>query len=87
MESFTRGTCRPLGECRAELWYASRTVTELIEAFRQYILLPRRAIVRSIVERGQARGDVRDDIDPEAGLELTAGPFLTRVSPAWAPGP
>ncbi len=52
---------------------------ELIDAFRQYVLLPRRAIVRSIIERGQARGDVRDDIDPDSALELMAGPFLARV--------
>jgi AcrR family transcriptional regulator len=52
---------------------------ELIEAFRQTILLPRRAIVRSIIERGQMRGDIRLDIDPDAALELMAGPFLARV--------
>jgi AcrR family transcriptional regulator len=52
---------------------------ELIQAFRQSVLLPRRAIVRSIIERGQARGEIRGDIDPEAALELMAGPFLARV--------
>jgi len=52
---------------------------ELIDAFRRTILLPRRAIVRSIIERGQARGEIRRDIDPDAGLELMAGPFLARV--------
>jgi AcrR family transcriptional regulator len=60
---------------------------ELIEAFRQSILLPRRAIVRSIIERGQARGDVRGDIDPEAALELMAGPFLARVFAGLDTGP
>jgi hypothetical protein len=38
---------------------------ELIEAFRLRVLLRRRAIVRSIIERGQAHGDIRRDIDPE----------------------
>jgi AcrR family transcriptional regulator len=52
---------------------------ELIDAFRQTILLPRRAIVRSIIGRGQARGEIRRDIDPDMGLELMAGPFLARV--------
>jgi AcrR family transcriptional regulator len=51
----------------------------LIDAFRQNVLLPRRAIVRTIIERGQRRGDIRGDIDPEAALELMAGPFLARV--------
>jgi AcrR family transcriptional regulator len=62
---------------------------EPIEAFRRNVLLPRRAIVRAIVERGQGRGEIRADIDPEAALELMAGPFLARVfagldtGPAW----
>ncbi len=32
---------------------------ELIESFRRSVLLPRRAIVQSAIERGQARGDIR----------------------------
>jgi hypothetical protein len=60
---------------------------ELIEAFLQYVLLPRRAIVRSIIERGQARGDVRGDIDPDAALELMAGPFVARVFAGLDTGP
>lgn len=60
---------------------------ELIDAFRRYVLLPRRAVVRSIIERGQARGDVRNDIDPDAALELMAGPFLARVFAGLDTGP
>jgi AcrR family transcriptional regulator len=60
---------------------------ELIEAFRKYVLLSRRAIVRSIIERGQTRGEIRGDIDPEAGLELMAGPFLARVFAGLDTGP
>ena len=60
---------------------------ELIEAFRKHVLLPRRAIVRSIIERAQTRGDIRDDIDPEAALELIAGPFLARVFAGLDTGP
>lgn len=52
---------------------------ELIDAFRARILLPRRSIVRAIIERGQARGQIRAALDPEAALELMAGPFLARV--------
>ena len=35
--------------------------------------------MRSIIERGQTRGEIRRDLDPEAALELMAGPFLARV--------
>jgi AcrR family transcriptional regulator len=60
---------------------------ELIEAFRERILLPRRGIVRAIIERGQARGEVRADIDPDLALELMAGPFLARVFAGLDTGP
>jgi AcrR family transcriptional regulator len=52
---------------------------ELIETFRRNVLLPRRTIVYSLIERGQARGDVREDLDPEAAIDSLAGPFLARV--------
>jgi AcrR family transcriptional regulator len=60
---------------------------ELIEAFRERILLPRRGIVRAIIERGQARGQIRVDLDPEMALELMAGPFLARVFAGLDTGP
>lgn len=62
---------------------------ELIEAFRANLLLPRRAIVIGLIERGQARGDLRAGVEPEAALDALAGPFLARafagldVGPAW----
>jgi AcrR family transcriptional regulator len=52
---------------------------ELIETFRHSVLLPRRAIVRSLIERGKARGDIRADIDPEGAIDSLGGPFLARV--------
>jgi AcrR family transcriptional regulator len=60
---------------------------ELIDAFRQTILLPRRATVATIIERGQARGDIRGDIDPEAVLDLIGGSFLARVFTGLDTGP
>jgi AcrR family transcriptional regulator len=52
---------------------------ELIDAFRRSVLHPRRATVCALLERGQARGDIRRDIGAEAALDLLAGPFLARV--------
>jgi AcrR family transcriptional regulator len=60
---------------------------ELIAAFRRSVLLPRRAIVQSLIERGQARGDLRTDIEAEAALDLLAGPFLARVFAGADTGP
>jgi Tetracyclin repressor-like, C-terminal domain len=61
----------------------------LIDGFRRHVLLPWRAIVRRVTERGQARGDIRLDLDPEEAIDLMAGPFLARgfagldTGPAW----
>ncbi|MDA0168171.1 TetR/AcrR family transcriptional regulator [Solirubrobacter taibaiensis] len=52
---------------------------ELIAAFRHSVLLPRRAVGLALVERGQARGDLRTDIAAVAALDLFAGPFLARA--------
>ena len=60
---------------------------ELIEAFRRTVLLPRRAAVRELIERGQRRGDLRSDIPAEAALDLLAGPFLARVFAGLDTGP
>lgn len=62
---------------------------ELIETFRAALLLPRRAVVMAAIERGQRRGDIRADADPEMLLDLIAGPLLARAfagrdtGPAW----
>jgi AcrR family transcriptional regulator len=60
---------------------------ELIEAFRTTILLPRRALVRSLIERGQARGDIRADLDPTWALDALAGPLLARTFAGEDTGP
>ena len=60
---------------------------ELIEAFRHSVLLPRRGVGQALIERGQARGDIRSDIAPVAALDLFAGPFLARVFAGLDTGP
>jgi AcrR family transcriptional regulator len=60
---------------------------ELIDAFRRSVLLPRRATGLALIERGRQRGDLRRDIDPEAALDLFAGPFLARVFAGLDTGP
>jgi AcrR family transcriptional regulator len=60
---------------------------ELIEAFRTTILLPRRAIVMSLIRRGQDRGDIGAALDPEWVLDSLAGPFLARVFAGRDTGP
>jgi hypothetical protein len=40
-----------------------------------------------LIARGQERGEIRRDIDPEAALDLFAGPFLARVFAGLDTGP
>jgi len=62
---------------------------QLIAAFRRRILLPRRATVQGLIERGQRRGDIRPSLDPEGAVDSLAGPLLARAfagvdtGPAW----
>jgi AcrR family transcriptional regulator len=62
---------------------------ELIAGFRSHILGPRRANVQALIERGQARGDIRTEVESEAAVDSLAGPLLARAfagvdtGPAW----
>ena len=61
------------------LFAEHRRHPEVVEAFRASVLLPRRAAARQAVERGQARGDLRADLDPEVLLDFMVGPGIARV--------
>jgi AcrR family transcriptional regulator len=60
---------------------------ELIEAFRQHVLRPRRAIVQGLIERGVERGDIRAEVEAVTALDSLAGPFLARVFAGLDTGP
>jgi AcrR family transcriptional regulator len=52
---------------------------ELIEAFRDNVLLPRREVGRVVVVRGQERGDIRPELDPVLIVDSLVGPYFARV--------
>jgi AcrR family transcriptional regulator len=52
---------------------------EMHDLFYEHLVAPRRKVVREIVERAQARGEIRADLDPEAAIDLMVGPFVYRV--------
>ena len=52
---------------------------EMHALFYEHLVEPRRKVVRAIVERAQARGEIRADIDPELAVDLMVGPFIYRV--------
>ena len=51
---------------------------ELIEAFRERIIAPRRELARRVIERGIERGEVRAGLDIEQALDAFAGNIIGR---------
>ncbi|WP_374991132.1 TetR-like C-terminal domain-containing protein [Streptomyces sp. LHD-70] len=52
---------------------------ELAKAYRERVVNRRRADVRSLVERGIARGEMRPDLDPEMVTDLLLVPIYYRL--------
>jgi AcrR family transcriptional regulator len=52
---------------------------ELFAIFRAHLVEPRRAALRSVLERAVARGEIREGIDPELMVDLFAGPAVYRM--------
>ena len=47
--------------------------------FRAALVEPRRTALRTIIDRGIARGELREDLDPEALVDLLSAPYLYRL--------
>ena len=52
---------------------------ELFAIFRAHLVEPRRAALRTVLERAVARGEIRHGIDPELMVDLFAGPAVYRM--------
>jgi AcrR family transcriptional regulator len=52
---------------------------ELHALFTEHLVEPRRRVVRAIVERAKARGEIRTDVDSELAIDLLISPFIYRV--------
>jgi len=52
---------------------------DLFAVMQDVLVEPRRAVLRTILRRGVERGEVRDDVDPEAAIDLLIGPFIYAV--------
>src|SRR5262249_36769149 len=58
---------------------------ELARVYRERIVEPRVRDVRTIVDRGIERGDLRPDTDPRVAHELMIGPIFYRLLFSGAP--
>ena len=52
---------------------------ELFAIFRANLVEPRRAALRSVLERAVARGEIREGVDLELMVDLFAGPAVYRL--------
>ncbi|MGW6394956.1 TetR/AcrR family transcriptional regulator [Streptomyces sp. NPDC055103] len=60
-----------IGTCLAE---ESHT-PELLSLLRERTVLPRRALLREVLDRAHAQGEIRGDVDLEAAVSALLGPF------------
>ena len=52
---------------------------ELFAVMQDVLVEPRREVMRTILRRGAERGEVREDVDPEAAIDLLVGPYIYAV--------
>ena len=63
---------------------------ELLAVFRERVIGPRRLIIRGILERGIAAGEIRSDLDIDIAIDMMLGSVLGRylagitAEPDWA---
>jgi len=57
---------------------------ELMAAYRERVLEPRRALAVAVVRRAQEHGDVRAGVDPDQAVDALTGQILARL---WRGGP
>jgi hypothetical protein len=52
---------------------------DLHEIFTTYLVTPRRRLLAVLIERAKARGEIREDVDPEVAIDVIAGPMIYRL--------
>jgi AcrR family transcriptional regulator len=65
------------------LMVKEREDPELLDLFRQQVILPRMQIVAELLRRGIARGDLRADIPVEVAVQMLAGAVFARHISGW----
>ncbi len=79
LEHFRRAISRPYGMSLLGTVLAEEHETpELLAAFREYLVAPRRGALRAILEAGQARGEFRPDADLAIAANLLVGAYYAQ---------
>jgi AcrR family transcriptional regulator len=75
----------PLGQIVVTVIGAGQSEPEILEAFRAHWVEPRRIEARRLLRQAMKRGEIRDDLDPDAVLDLLYGPLYLRLLLKHAP--
>jgi AcrR family transcriptional regulator len=69
----------PLGKVIAAVIGAGQSDPEILEAFRVHWVEPRRREARELIMQSVKAGELRDDIDSEAIMDILYGPLYLRL--------
>jgi AcrR family transcriptional regulator len=69
----------PSGPAMQALVSKVATDPDLARVYREQVVEPRREVLRPVIERGIARGDLRPDTDVRVVHELLVGPLFYRL--------
>ena len=73
------------GHVLAGLIAEGQSDPDTLAAYREGVLKPRREVVRGILRRGIASGELRGDLDLDATMDAIYGALLTRLLLKYAP--
>ena len=63
----------------ASLYLQRHDHPEMLESFRERVILPCRTRMAAVIEHARERGDLRPDVDPGAVVEMLIGSYLYRT--------
>jgi AcrR family transcriptional regulator len=75
----------PSGRVFAQLVGEAQFDPLIAAELRDRLVGSRRQLVRAILDRGVARGELRPDVDPEAAIDVVFGPAMYRLVAGHAP--
>jgi AcrR family transcriptional regulator len=79
LENFRRSLLRPNGMSLIGTVIAEESHTpDLIRLFRERIVAPRRKMVRAILDRAKANGEIRPDANLDCAVNMLVGAFYAR---------
>lgn len=79
LQNFSRSLLRPNGMALVGTVLAEEGHTpELLALFRERLVVPRRTIIRGILERARRRRELRSGVDLDATVSMLVGAFYAR---------